>query len=529
MLLNHLKFLLLSGIAFLFSYNLLAQPGSFEMEYGTSQPDFAVQMIPCSDGGFLQLSWRGGFFHNEAIIIRLDISGNIIWEKSIKDTSAWQINPICCIQTHDLGFCILAQPRYKDTASFHLCGKSALIRLDPSGQLLWVSAIGNPWDSFIGKDLSEASDGSFYITGQYWAFCAASCPLPPYVLKTNSLGQFLWYKNFPNLYSYHPARLKANTDTTFLLAINGPMGFLIFEMDSSGNTLTEKNYNDTTGISFADWEIDSNGKIKTLLINNNGNVLLSKLDMNGNPVSTFKASKAGVSLSGVQLQPADTGYLALIKSSGNSKIVITDWSGGILIPNAIRAGISTPFYPYSFDRKPDGSLFIFGSLNSPSTANVNEHFIKTDISTNGILPLTGCSVDTTLLDISFAQIFDTTSNFIFSPFTLIPYPNYISDSDIAITQLIDCQLTGIENHFEENSISIFPNPTNGSFQLQGNFPPNSQLHIYNTIGQEVMQPTTLSEENNSVSIHIDVAEGIYFLRIIQSNGEIIQRKLCVVK
>jgi len=75
-----------------------------------------------------------------------------------------------------------------------------------------------------------------------------------------------------------------------------------------------------------------------------------------------------------------------------------------------------------------------------------------------------------------------------------------------------------------NGINIFPNPTNGKVYVTGIS--NATVKIYNTAGTVV-----LAEENMKTG-HIDLSdmeEGIYFINITTENGDILNKKVSVIK
>jgi len=68
-----------------------------------------------------------------------------------------------------------------------------------------------------------------------------------------------------------------------------------------------------------------------------------------------------------------------------------------------------------------------------------------------------------------------------------------------------------------NSFTIYPNPSNGIFQLTfSNFVSNMEMQIVSATGQVVMK-LIISDETTSVDIH-DVLPGAYFVKIISNNG-----------
>jgi photosystem II stability/assembly factor-like uncharacterized protein len=88
---------------------------------------------------------------------------------------------------------------------------------------------------------------------------------------------------------------------------------------------------------------------------------------------------------------------------------------------------------------------------------------------------------------------------------------------------------GIAQNSNAHSINVFPNPSNGNFQLTGNFPSNSQLHIYNLLGEEIIQPLELSEGNQTIPVESGLAEGIYVYRIISGKNVLQEEKLVIVR
>lgn len=66
--------------------------------------------------------------------------------------------------------------------------------------------------------------------------------------------------------------------------------------------------------------------------------------------------------------------------------------------------------------------------------------------------------------------------------------------------------------------TLFPNPSNGKFNITGNFPGGSEFVVYNMLGQIVCNGIALPEGNNEAPIFLDVAIGVYYYRV-QSFGE----------
>jgi OOP family OmpA-OmpF porin len=104
--------------------------------------------------------------------------------------------------------------------------------------------------------------------------------------------------------------------------------------------------------------------------------------------------------------------------------------------------------------------------------------------------------------------------------------SYYYIDDVSVT---DLGYVGIESQTLSNNISLFPNPSDGTFQLKGNFPENSQLHIYNLLGEEIIQPISLPQGNQAVPVELSLAEGIYIYRIISGKDMLHEEKLVIVQ
>lgn len=92
----------------------------------------------------------------------------------------------------------------------------------------------------------------------------------------------------------------------------------------------------------------------------------------------------------------------------------------------------------------------------------------------------------------------------------------------------NCSLVGIENveTIAENSVTVFPNPSQGNFRLNWNdlFKDNVQVNIYNQIGELVLSNTFTNQ--NSASFNLPLAAGMYFIELL-SEEKIISRKISI--
>ncbi|MBK7668690.1 MAG: T9SS type A sorting domain-containing protein [Sphingobacteriaceae bacterium] len=80
--------------------------------------------------------------------------------------------------------------------------------------------------------------------------------------------------------------------------------------------------------------------------------------------------------------------------------------------------------------------------------------------------------------------------------------------------------TGITEAKDENNITIYPNPNNGSFTVRGK--ENESIIISNQLGQEI-KIIYLSDKNNFSETISGLENGIYFL-----NGKSTKQKIVVL-
>ena len=118
--------------------------------------------------------------------------------------------------------------------------------------------------------------------------------------------------------------------------------------------------------------------------------------------------------------------------------------------------------------------------------------------------------------------------------TLSTEPNVIFrivfHSDEAVNQLgvniDDFVITGVlsTNNFELNNISVYPNPSQGVFNISlGDIEPNS-IEVYDLTGKIILSKNEVIVRNFETSLDLsNVSQGIYFIKISANDQNIIKR------
>ena len=99
------------------------------------------------------------------------------------------------------------------------------------------------------------------------------------------------------------------------------------------------------------------------------------------------------------------------------------------------------------------------------------------------------------------------------------------------TLLINMGITGFNPLTYNNTIKIFPNPTNDHITIDyGNFASLSgyQLKIINSLSQNVFQ-TNITQQSDYLSLNTWGGNGLYFVQIIDPQGNIIDIRKIVLQ
>lgn len=103
-------------------------------------------------------------------------------------------------------------------------------------------------------------------------------------------------------------------------------------------------------------------------------------------------------------------------------------------------------------------------------------------------------------------------------------------TDEAVNQLgikvDDFVINGVlsADSFEVNQVSIYPNPSNGIFNIGfGNLIPN-KIEVYDVSGKLILQKNSLEVSNNQTNIDLsNTSKGVYFVKISTDNNTITKR------
>ncbi|MBC7320760.1 PQQ-like beta-propeller repeat protein [bacterium] len=193
---------------------------------------FSVQQT--SDNGCIICGGTTSFSEDFNIyILKLDKDGEVIWERSF-GTEEEEMGMSVLSLTND-NFLVLAYRGPEESRDIYL------LKLDRDGNILWEKVI----DIDIGVtplSIDEASDGGYVISGYKGVLLEDNCL---FVAKTDNDGNLIWSTVFGGSIG---CSIKETTDKNYIVVgriysseENGEDVYLV-KLDTSGNLIWEKTY-----------------------------------------------------------------------------------------------------------------------------------------------------------------------------------------------------------------------------------------------------------------------------------------------
>lgn len=202
--------------------------------YNRSNNDFANSIAPTKDGGYIvacqTYSPSNGWI--EPWILKLDNTGNILWQKIY---SAYDDDSLQSIQqTKDGGYIAAGY-----TTSFGSGLRDGLVlKLDSSGNIAWQKAYGGTHDDFISA-IQQTSDDGYVIAGYSISFGSGFKDV--WVIKIDSFGNIVWQKFFGELQDDWANSVKQTADNGYIISGYtlsfgaGSSDAWVLKLDSVGN------------------------------------------------------------------------------------------------------------------------------------------------------------------------------------------------------------------------------------------------------------------------------------------------------
>ncbi len=427
---------------------------------GGSQEDVINVVRPTSDGGYIAVGYTksSGAGDMDALLVKLDASGNISWSKTYGTTTIDFGKDV--IQTSDGGYAVCGLARYESGLTDK--GGIYIFKTNSSGTLSWSKMLGS--DSWYSPhSIIETTDGGLLVSGGGYSGKLL-------LIKISNSGSFQWNRGiFPNnISTCESSKVIITSDNNYMILTYGDKGsstrrmISLIKTDFSGVELWTKDYY------FSSYGGVFEGIVQ---IWDGGYLISGRDDMN---FFTMRVSSTGVlataRISSSVSYDADEGF-NLTKLSDGTYASIGQKGYGILLVKCGWGGIT-------------GCTNTDISINE-STANL---FINN-------------------LSTSWASVGTTTVN-----------TASLTATSLSLTKTTLCSTAvGIETTTQSTDIKVFPNPFTDKFEIDlAKEYNNVEITIYDVLSHIIY--TNKYQSTNKITIsRNNMASGVYFYQIKSDN------------
>jgi len=409
---------------------------------------YITSLFQSSDGNYVFSGYPDGLFTHDCIMAKVNSSGNLMWSTTFSLGGQYSAIPPHCLETTDGKYAIAVNLN----AQFPSPSCIALIKLDPSGSIIWEYNYSDTINFLECKAIATTRDNGFIITGAaYSQYC--------FLLRIDSTGHPMWYKQYHDFQGFAPgSSVKQTFDNGFIVTTSqyysGPA--LIIKTDSVGDTLWTRVLSgpDYHTIKSVQQETDSSFIFAGGVGDYNNNAQQFFLvKMNGSGDTTWTKSysiPSGHNLTGIKIDTTEDGGLITLCMNFIFPLLIKTDANGNMQCN-----------------------------QSNSSTTIEQHTIQV---LNGSL-----------------QIDSTQSQGGIGLYGVQFYPISSSISCLSLS-------VGDEQNIQHN-ISIFPNPATEKISIISDDEIESAT-VFNIVGAPVLSST----KKNVIDIS-SLDAGIYFIRV----------------
>ena len=463
------------------------------------------------------------------VLTKLNSAGVAMWGKIFIDDTPqhYSFMPTSVQQTRDKGY-IIGGSLYSGITVIDMF----LIKTDSNGVMqwyhIWEKALGSsPYDAY-GRSVQQTADGG-YILGGYWSGVVGSTWTGNMCLiKTDSLGIMTWTKSYSGALCY---AVQQTADRGFIMTgYRDNMGSMNYDValiktDSAGNLQWSNSYGGAArdkgygvvqtadaGYAIACYT-DSLGATPY-------DAYLIKTDAGGNLSWSKTYNGLGTDAAYAIRQTNDGGYILGCGTQnpggtdGGAFLIKTDGSGTMLWSKKY----GSQAIGSSVQQTMDGGYIVNSDISV---------VIKTDSAGNACNQMT-LAVNTAT-PVTIVSGFTCTVSSDFSP-EIPQLPRFgasARDSNLCPPTTASLPAMNVQ---KDEMVTIFPNPSNGNFIVNYHFADNnSTLQILDIMGR-LMYTERIMENEGKKEVNLsNLANGIYYFRVISERGKAAMGKVVIEK
>jgi hypothetical protein len=346
----------------------------WEKSYGGGRHDVGNSVQQTSDGGYIvgasTMSFGSGEVSGEEYccgiwVLKLDLNGNVEWEKSYGPTGTEARIPVK--QTSDGGYVVvgLNYPISLNGGDFWV------LKLDSAGNIEWEKAYGDYEDQ--PSSIEQTSDGGYIVAGVRDDYNGNT---EIWTIKLDSSGDLEWQYAFgtdSGSFGTSSTEVTQTSEGGYILGGRASTDFWLFKLDSNGDVELQKTYGTADGLDRLSsiQETSDGGFIGTGLTlspdSESIDLWVLKLDSEGNITDCDDADlvhDAEADVTETSSSPRDTS--AVIEETEST---VTDTSAAVMETNAALGDTCVVPPPV-----PEYGLQLLENVNDPSDgiSNLNE-------------------------------------------------------------------------------------------------------------------------------------------------------------
>jgi hypothetical protein len=506
----------LFSLAVLFHFiflNSFAQVIKFQEAVGDTGSDYGSSIMQMANGQYIMTATTLSFGPAEVYLVRADASGSNIFAKHFGGTS--NDGSTCVRQTADGGFITVG-----NSSSFGAgMGDVYIVKTDVNFILTWSKTIGGTAFDY-GRSIRQLSDGSYIIAGVTESFGAGSSDV--YLVKIDGNGNLLWTQTYGGTGADDSYSVEQTTDGGFIIAGYtvsfgaGAKDVYLIKTDASGIAQWTKTYGGTGDdeahcvVQCSDGGYAITGSTYSFGAGNS-DVYLIRTDGSGNVLwsETFGGTNVDAATY-LQQTPDDgfiiTGYTGSFGAGNWDAYLLKTNDLGVLTWSRVFGGTNVDL-ANCLDQTSDGGYAVVGITFSFSPIHADIYFIKTDSNgtcgCNEMSPptVTTPAVSSTSSPTPAASSGGTVS----TPATTWWYGGSI---------IMQCPAVGIDELQAQTQLTIYPNPSAGTFSISANkIPAHGDLNIFNIAGEKIYSTEISFPLHGDLQIQLNAPAGIYFITI----------------
>jgi pimeloyl-ACP methyl ester carboxylesterase len=262
----------------------------WQKSLGGSGTDVARSIQQTADSGYIVAGYSNsndgdvtghhGAADYDYWVVKLDVNGNLQWQKSLGGSGADGAHAIC--QINDGSFVVTG---YSNSTDGDITGNKGaydywVVKLNSNGNIVWEKSVGGSYsempysiastndNGFIMAGYSESSDGdASYNHGDGQAF-------DHWVVKCDTYGNIQWQKSLGGSFADIAYDIKQTKDGGYIVAghanstdgdltgSHGNTDYWVIKLDASGNIKWQKNLGGSLfERAYSIWQTSDNGYI----------------------------------------------------------------------------------------------------------------------------------------------------------------------------------------------------------------------------------------------------------------------------